>query len=34
MSYVSDLSQSVEYLSFRSNVPLRRIVVDSDINQV
>lgn len=33
MSYVSDLSQSQEYLSFRSNVPLRRIVVDSDSNQ-
>ncbi|KAJ8979709.1 hypothetical protein NQ317_015533 [Molorchus minor] len=30
MSYVSDLSQSQEYLSFRSSVPLRRIVVDSD----
>ncbi|CAH1112600.1 unnamed protein product [Psylliodes chrysocephalus] len=30
MSYVSDLSQSQEYLSFRSNVPLKRIVVDSD----
>ncbi|XP_056635632.1 maspardin-like [Diorhabda carinulata] len=30
MSYVSDLSQSNEYLSFRSNVPLKRIVVDSD----
>ncbi|KAJ8930460.1 hypothetical protein NQ314_016742 [Rhamnusium bicolor] len=30
MSYVSDLSQSQEYLSFRSSVPLRRIVVDLD----
>ncbi|XP_063918704.1 maspardin-like isoform X2 [Zophobas morio] len=30
MSYISDLSQSQEYLSFRSNVPLKRIVVDSD----
>lgn len=30
MSYVSDFSQSNEYLSFRSNVPLKRIVVDTD----
>nr|CAD7428393.1 unnamed protein product [Timema monikensis] len=30
MSYVSDLSQSQEYLSFRSSIPLRKIVVDSD----
>lgn len=30
MSYVSELSQSPEYLSFRSSVPLRKIVVDSD----
>ncbi|XP_059060863.1 maspardin-like [Achroia grisella] len=30
MSYVSDLSQSSEYLSFRSSIPLRKIVVDSD----
>lgn len=30
MSYVSDLSQSQEYLSFRSSVPLRRIVVDTN----
>ncbi|XP_068620618.1 maspardin-like [Battus philenor] len=30
MSYVSDLSQSNEYLSFRSSIPLRKIVVDSD----
>lgn len=34
MSYVSDLSQSQEYLSFRSSVPLRRIVVDSDNSKV
>ncbi|XP_044264738.1 maspardin-like [Tribolium madens] len=30
MSYISDLSQSQEYLSFRSSVPLKRVVVDSD----
>ncbi|CAG9820986.1 unnamed protein product [Phaedon cochleariae] len=30
MSYVSDLSQSPEYLSFRSSVPLKIIVVDID----
>ncbi|CAG9830101.1 unnamed protein product [Diabrotica balteata] len=30
MSYVSDLSQSQEYLSFRSNVPLKRIIVDAE----
>ncbi|CAG9772533.1 unnamed protein product [Ceutorhynchus assimilis] len=30
MSNISEWSQSAEYLSFRSNVPLRRIVVDSD----
>ncbi|XP_031765719.1 maspardin-like [Galleria mellonella] len=30
MSCVSDLSQSSEYLSFRSSIPLRKIVVDSD----
>ncbi|KAG7301568.1 hypothetical protein JYU34_014535 [Plutella xylostella] len=30
MSYVSDLSQSSEYLSFRSSIPLRKVVVDSD----
>ncbi|CAG9564005.1 unnamed protein product [Danaus chrysippus] len=32
MSYLSDLSQSNEYLSFRSSIPLRKIDVDSDIN--
>lgn len=30
MSYVSEFSQSQEYLSFRSSIPLRRIVVDAD----
>lgn len=30
MSYVSDLSQSQEYLSFRSSIPLRRIIVDTN----
>lgn len=30
MSYISDLSQSDEYMSFRSSIPLRKIVVDSD----
>ncbi|XP_026320898.1 maspardin-like [Hyposmocoma kahamanoa] len=30
MSYISDLSQSAEYLSFRSSIPLRKVVVDSD----
>ncbi|XP_013187612.2 maspardin [Amyelois transitella] len=30
MSCVSDLSQSNEYLSFRSSIPLRKVVVDSD----
>lgn len=34
MSCVSDLSQSNEYLSFRSSVPLRKIVVDSDGSKV
>lgn len=34
MSYVSDLSQSQEYLSFRSSVPLRRIVVDSNNSKI
>ncbi|CAH4030447.1 unnamed protein product [Pieris brassicae] len=30
MKFACDLSQSSEYLSFRSSVPLRKIVVDSD----
>lgn len=30
MSYSSELSSSQEYLSFRSSVPLRKIVVDAD----
>ncbi|XP_038211506.1 maspardin-like isoform X2 [Zerene cesonia] len=30
MSFSCDLSQSNEYLSFRSSIPLRKIVVDSD----
>lgn len=30
MTCLSDLSQSSEYLSFRSSIPLRKIVVDSD----
>lgn len=30
MSYSSELSRSQEYLSFRSSVPLRKIVVDAD----
>lgn len=30
MSYSSELSRSQEYLSFRSSVPLRKIVVDVD----
>ncbi|OWR43448.1 maspardin like protein [Danaus plexippus plexippus] len=30
MSYLSDLSQTNEYLSFRSSIPLRKIDVDSD----
>ncbi|XP_043280675.1 maspardin-like [Venturia canescens] len=30
MSYTSELSQSKEYHSFRSSVPLRKIVVDTD----
>ncbi|GJQ80235.1 hypothetical protein Trydic_g23809 [Trypoxylus dichotomus] len=34
MTFVSDLSQSQEYLSFRSSVPLRRIVVDNDNTKV
>lgn len=34
MSYVSEYSQSQEYLSFRSSIPLRRIVVDSDSSKV
>lgn len=34
MTFVSELSQSQEYLSFRSSVPLRRIVVDSDNTKV
>jgi hypothetical protein len=34
MSYVSEYSQSQEYLSFRSSIPLRRIVVDADSSKV
>jgi hypothetical protein len=34
MSYISDLSQSQEYLSFRSSVPLKRLVVDTDNTKV
>lgn len=34
MSCVSELSQSNEYLSFRSSIPLRKIVVDSDGSKV
>lgn len=34
MSYVSDLSQSSEYLSFRSSIPLRKVAVDSDGSKV
>lgn len=34
MSCVSDLSQSNEYLSFRSSIPLRKVVVDSDGSKV
>lgn len=30
MNGSSDLSQSPEYLSFRSYIPLKRIVVDTD----
>ncbi|XP_046434957.1 maspardin-like [Neodiprion fabricii] len=30
MACISELSQSQEYLSFRSSIPLRKIVVDSD----
>lgn len=30
MSYSSELSRSQEYLSFRSSIPLRKIVVDAD----
>lgn len=34
MSYTSELSQSKEYHSFRSSVPLRKIVVDTDGTKV
>ena len=34
MSYVSEYSHSQEYLSFRSSIPLRRIVVDADSSKV
>jgi hypothetical protein len=34
MSYVSEYSQSQEYLSFRSSIPLRKIVVDADSSKV
>lgn len=34
MSYLSDLSQTNEYLSFRSSIPLRKIDVDSDDTKV
>ncbi|KAJ9583766.1 hypothetical protein L9F63_021890 [Diploptera punctata] len=34
MSYRSELSLSQEYLSFRSSIPLRKIVVDSDNSKV
>lgn len=30
MSFISDLSQSREYLSFRSSVPLRRYIIDKN----
>ncbi|XP_049831501.1 maspardin-like [Schistocerca gregaria] len=33
MSYTSDFSQSQEYLSFRSSIPLRKIVVDTDASK-
>ncbi|XP_077299590.1 maspardin-like [Arctopsyche grandis] len=33
MSRLSEVAQSAEYLSFRSSVPLRRIVVDSDTSK-
>jgi len=33
-SYSSELSRSQEYLSFRSSVPLRKIVVDADGTKV
>lgn len=34
MSYLSEFSQSQEYLSFRSSIPLRKIVVDNDSSKV
>lgn len=34
MSCTSELSRSQEYLSFRSSVPLRKIVVDADGTKV
>lgn len=34
MNHISDLSQSQEYLSYRSYVPLKRIVVDLDNSKV
>lgn len=34
MNHVSELSQSHEYLSYRSYVPLKRIVVDLDNSKV
>ncbi|XP_075216626.1 maspardin-like [Lycorma delicatula] len=33
MSYITDVSKSQEYTSFRSNIPLRKIVVDSNSTQ-
>lgn len=30
MDFESDLSQSTEYKSFRSTVPLKQVVVDND----
>ena len=34
MSYTSELSVSQEYLSFRSSIPQRKIVVDTDNSKV
>ncbi|KAK7793637.1 hypothetical protein R5R35_004865 [Gryllus longicercus] len=34
MCFISDLSRSQEYLSFRSSIPLRKIIVDNNTSKV
>lgn len=34
MTGITDFSKCEEYVSFRSNIPLRKIVVDNDSDKV